>query len=644
MDSGIDRTIIMLRRIIYVAMAMFPLAVGLSAVSCTIAKAVSEMAEGTVSVAMHMPEDIAPADQVPDKDAAPDPEKLFSADSREDGEPLIMNAVRETSTGEMVATDVISASRVIARFRNIAERNGMISMEFDIDVPAGMIGSKWKLKLTPAMEAMGLRTALEPIYITGDRYREAQLRGYERYAAFIASIITDTTRFIRADQLEKFLERYFPDTYAMKSDTSYISSPEAENLFGVSQMEALDHYTRHGLASRNEARKKSASRMYSRYVKDPLDSGGFRLDTVMSGPRGGFRYRYVQTSAYRPGLSKIVVSLDGEVYAGGRKVLSLRHPDSLTFYVSSLSSLADDTPRYRTRILSRTAYDNTSAFIDFRKGCSDVDTLLEGNASELYRVRKCIRDISDRRGYILDSMLVTASCSPEGKYGFNSRLADERAAAVLDYLRRVFPDSLRPRLRSASVPENWTRLGQLAASDTLLTPELRSCILSVKPCHDKDSAETLFSSLPGYRYLREKIYPKLRYVRFEFWLHRPGQHKDTVHTSELDSAYMAGVRAIHDLEYRKAVTLLRPYSDYNSALACLSAGYEDAAVKILSEMENRSARAEYLAAVAFARLDHETEAEMHYRRSIAMEPALRFRANLDPELSRLVAKWSGHGD
>lgn len=113
-----------------------------------------------------------------------------------------------------------------------------------------------------------------------------------------------------------------------------------------------------------------------------------------------------------------------------------------------------------------------------------------------------------------------------------------------------------------------------------------------------------------------------------------------MHTEELDSTYMAGVAAIRDLDYRRAVALLQPYSDYNSALACLSAGYEDAAVEILSGLSERSAKAEYLAAVALARLDREKEAEQHYFRSIAMDPALRFRANLDPELSQLVKQWS----
>lgn len=619
-------------------MAFLPMC--LAAVSCTMTKAVSEMAEGSVNVSMSMPEDMTAHAKESDYGSAAGTGRIVDIGLYDDGEPLIMNAIREASTGEMVATDVIPASRVVARFRNIAERNGMISMQFDIDVPPEMIGSKWKLKLSPKMETMGRMTMLEPLYITGNRYREAQMRGYERYAAFVASIITDSTRFIRIGQLEKFLERYFPETYAMKSDTSYISSPEAENLFGVSQLEALDHYTRHGLMARNENRRNASEKMFSRYVKDPVVSEGIRLDTVMAGSGGGFCYRYVQTAACSPGMRKVVVSMDGEVYAGGRKVLSLRHPDSLTFYVSSLSSLVDDTPRYRTRILTRTVYDNTSAFIDFRQGCSDVDTLLEGNSSELSRIRKCIRDISGRAGYMLDSMVVTASCSPEGEYGFNSVLAEERAASVLDYIRHDFPDSLRPRLKYGSVPENWERLMLLAGTDSLLRPELRSSILSVKMFQNKDSVETFLSSLPGYRYLREKIYPRLRSVRFEFWLHRPGQQKDTVYTTELDSAYMAGVAAIQELDYKKAVALLQPYSDYNSALACLSAGYEDAAVEILSGLRERSARAEYLAAVAFARLDQEKEAEEHYSLSIAMEPSLRFRANLDPELSPLVEKWA----
>lgn len=42
--------------------------------------------------------------------------------------PIIMNAIRDSETGEMVASDVIVASKVTARFRNVAERAGYVTI------------------------------------------------------------------------------------------------------------------------------------------------------------------------------------------------------------------------------------------------------------------------------------------------------------------------------------------------------------------------------------------------------------------------------------------------------------------------------------------------------------------------------------
>ena len=41
---------------------------------------------------------------------------------------LIMKAIRDEESGEMVATDVLQAAIVTARFRNIAERRGKIDL------------------------------------------------------------------------------------------------------------------------------------------------------------------------------------------------------------------------------------------------------------------------------------------------------------------------------------------------------------------------------------------------------------------------------------------------------------------------------------------------------------------------------------
>ena len=169
--------------------------------------------------------------------------------------PIIMNAIRDTETGEMVATDVINASTVTARFRNVAERAGYVTISFDVNVPAAMSDSDWQLKISPFMAMKDDTVSLDAIYITGERYRAEQLRGYQRYRAFLASIITDTTDFIRIGQLEIFLERHYPEIYAMKRDSSIIPEPQAVNIFGVTQNEALEHYTRHTKWKLNERKK-----------------------------------------------------------------------------------------------------------------------------------------------------------------------------------------------------------------------------------------------------------------------------------------------------------------------------------------------------------------------------------------------------
>jgi hypothetical protein len=155
-----------------------------------------------------------------------------------------MNAIKDAETGEMVATDVISASTVTARFRNVAERAGYVSISFDVTVPSQMSSSRWQLKILPLMTVLTDTLELDPLFITGQGYREGQLRGYERYRRFLASIITDTTDLLRMKPLEIFIERHFPETYAMKTDSSIVPEPLAANYFGVTQREALEHYTK----------------------------------------------------------------------------------------------------------------------------------------------------------------------------------------------------------------------------------------------------------------------------------------------------------------------------------------------------------------------------------------------------------------
>jgi len=601
--------------------------------SCSPYRKMQKIRSGTVGMTLSVPEE-PPIEEEEDNELQIDSIRGTLSD-----EPIIMNARKDTETGEMVATDVINASKVTARFRNVAERAGYVSISFDVSVPTAMSDSEWQLKILPFMAIQEDTVSLEALYITGEKYREEQLRGYQRYRAFLASIITDTTDFIRLGQLEIFIERHYPETYAMKRDSTIIPAPQAENLFGVTQREALIHYTRQMKWRFNERRKGRVGKMYEKYVKDPIVTEGIRLDTVLTSAGGDFIYRYVHTFRSRPNLKRVTVSLDGKLYEKGECIHEFPFPDELTFYISSLSTLVDDRPKYRMFVLERSVYDNTKAFIDFRQGSSVVDTLLGDNASELRRVMRCIDDVVARDDLELDSLVIVASCSPEGSYSMNRRLSAARSEAVRRYIGRYVPEEWRDSLKASELPENWEQMRKLVANDTIMTASAKERIVGlIDGMRDPDRVEAKIASMPEYRYLREKVYPKLRSVRFDFHMHRTGMLKDTVHTTELDTVYMSGIEALKSLDYKKAVSVLRPYGDYNTALAYMSADYNHSALDVLGKLDDTDPKVCYLKAMVLSRLGLHEEALKYYDLCLAYDPYMRHRANLDPEMHLLVKK------
>jgi tetratricopeptide (TPR) repeat protein len=211
---------------------------------------------------------------------------------------------------------------------------------------------------------------------------------------------------------------------------------------------------------------------------------------------------------------------------------------------------------------------------------------------------------------------------------------------MLDYIHEYVPPEWRDSLRMSELPENWVQLEKLVSSDTVMSEKSRKSVLDVMlSIKDPDVRERQLAALSEYRYLREKLYPQLRSVRFDFHLHRAGMVKDTVHTTELDTVYMAGVQALKDLDYKRAVSILRPYDDYNSALAFMSADYNHSALDVLGRLDDTDSKVCYLKAMVLSRLEQMDEAMKYFELALAYDPYLEHRANLDPEMYALVNKY-----
>ena len=606
--------------------------------------------------------------------ARPDTLVVHDDDGRE---MIIMKAIKDEN-GEMVATDVINAAVVEARFRNVAERHGKVDIEFQIRVPKEMQDEQWQLRFYPRMHILEDTLHLDQVVITGAKYRKAQLKGYQQYEKYLASIITDTTRFINMRLLELFIQRNIPDLYAFKADSTDVADEHFNAIldtkvagsfaseFGVTGRDAIEHYTNTISKRLNARRWEQREKMYRKYVKAPIVHEGLRLDTVITAANGDFIYNYVQTITTRPKLRKVDVVLSGDIFEQDKRLYEIPETEPLTYYISSLSAFVDGTPRYKKQITSRRVQANTACYIDFEQGSAEIDEDMSNNHFEIGRIKQNLASLIENKVFDLDSIIVTASCSPEGSVPFNTKLSQRRSEAVSWYFEeyiRAYRDSLREEnlvhvyfdgmaeedipgqtgndvvFISRNNPENWRMLDVLIAQSDSLTANQKREYIDICEIRDLDAREEMLSRKPYYRFLREVLYPRLRTVKFDFHLHRKGMVKDTIQTTVLDEEYMAGVQAIRDRDYETAIQILRPYKDYNAAVAFCAMDYNASALAILETLPETD-QVHYMLAVIYSRQGRDRDAVEHYLKACKLTPSYWHRGNLDPEIAALIKRYN----
>ena len=577
---------------------------------------------------------------------------------------ILMKAIRDDETGEMVANEVIDAAVITAKFRNVAERHGKIDLRFEVIVPEEMIDTKWQLVFNPDMFILEDSIRLEPVIITGEDFRKKQVRGYEAYDKYLKSIITDSSAFVDWRNVHVWIARNLPELYRYRNDTSYVDFEEFHSRFGPTERDAILHYTLWQKKHYHEKLWYERGKKFDQLVKVPIRKEGIKLDTVLRDIQGNFVFQYTQTIKTRPKLRKVDVILSGDIYEQDQHLYTMPRSEPLTFYISSLSSFVDNTERYMTRILERKAAANTACYVDFAQGKSDIDMSLGHNEEEMGRIRGNIAELLQNTTFDLDSIVIAASASPEGTTKANGQLAEKRAASVAGYFQdyiRHYRDSVRKNSFSLEVDENgrekmvrteipsigfssrsngenWPYLTVLVDEDSVMTQADKFNFMKKLEISDVDAREKEMQSEPYYKYMRENLYPRLRTVKFDFFLHRKGMIKDTVHTTVLDSTYMQGVEYLREREYEKALNLLRDYRDYNTAIAYVSLDYNASAMAILQDLP-KTPQVNYMLALLYARNNDEQKAVQHYLDACKQEHSYVFRGNLDPEIYVLIQRY-----
>ncbi len=657
-------------RITYLITAIIITAI---AVSCGTSSKVKVLHTESISAKMsptvYAAADSADTKGISDRIPAQDTVKIKSANSDEEKEIVAYR----TTDGEIYAEDVLDEVIVEAKFKNVAERNGKVDLSFSVTVPKALYDSKWQVRFYPEIEIMGDREDMDLVFITGKEYRKAQLKGYEQYERFLSTIIKDTTAFIDTKKLEIFVERNFPDIYSYKQDTSAVDDKEFYSHCGLSEQQAIEHYTNKLLKKRNENRKNKRARKYAKYVKVPILESGVRLDTVITKETGDVVYTYVQTITTRPKLKKAQISMVADVFEGNKRMYRTPLIGPLDFYISSISAFVDnETVRYITQVIERRATDNKEYKIDFKIGKSDVDLSLGNNGEEVSKVKKHLVSLIDNKEFDLDSIIVSAAASPEGTVTNNWNLSNRRSISMTDYFKKYvkfYKDSVERALKAEEIftinldstyveeadtvkpveivftprpiGEDWDRLMELIYEDTIIPAADKDKFIEMFKVENKDAREIQMRSVKSYNYMRKDLYPFLRNVKFKFFMHRKGMVKDTVHTSIVDSVYVEGVQALRDMDYERAIALLGPYQDYNTAVVYTSMGRNISALQILENLQ-KTAQVNYLLSIISAREGKIQDAVNYYMESCRQNSSYIHRGNLDPEISELIKTYQLH--
>jgi len=373
---------------------------------------------------------------------------------------------------------------------------------------------------------------------------------------------------------------------------------------------------------------------FERFVKHPYPQG-VRLDSIVEGARD-LSYYYSQEVPTRSEGKTMLLTLHGAVVALDGSRYDLPPLDTLRYHISSMLSFADTTTRYVTKIIEKYAVVNDRNYLSFRVNDTRIIDTLGDNAAQIARIESLMEELVEQREFHVDSIVLTASASPEGSYAQNERLARGRAAVLKQRLGQRFGLQVDTLLSVRWVAEDWVELERrIAADSTIAEREAILGLLRTVGNPDRREAELRRRFPKQYRDIRERLYPLLRAVNFKYDLRRVGMVKDTIPTTVPDTLYARGVELLNEREYNDALRILRPYEDRNTAVAMLSLGYDEQAYEVLRRL-SEEATVEYLKAIACARMGRIEEGKAAFRRACELQPNFEYRGNLDPEIRELI--------
>lgn len=315
-----------------------------------------------------------------------------------------------------------------------------------------------------------------------------------------------------------------------------------------------------------------------------------------------------------PGLDRVYIGFSGDIYEDTAHICNFIMPERLEYPVISTSNLADTTEIVYDYIMKlRKANHGAKYSIEFAKNSAILSPNFGNNDQIIADIKEKLDALMEDAEFDLDSIVVSATSSPEGAISVNQRFSGQRSDAVSKYFKNYVDankwkyqsgvDSLRRELlesieaiqsadiltdkekeelisyakkkleipaiefKSNPIAENWDDLYSLVAEDSVMTEQEKELFYETyEKFNNPDERETTMKKHSYYNYMSKELYPKLRVVKFDFHMHRKGLEHDTVWIAVPSEIYKEGVKALKEYDFEKAEQILKNYPSYNAAV------------------------------------------------------------------------------
>lgn len=162
-----------------------------------------------------------------------------------------------------------------------------------------------------------------------------------------------------------------------------------------------------------------------------------------------------------------------------------------------------------------------SAYLDFPVNQITINPDYRNNSAELKKIQQTVEAVKNDPYATITSLSIKGYASPEGTYKGNAYLAENRAKALLDYVKDHY-DLSGVELTVDFEPEDWEGLEAAVEKGNLPDKEELLAIIRADEPADWDAREWKLKSLNGgssYKILLRDVYPSLRHSDYRVNYH-----------------------------------------------------------------------------------------------------------------------------